>query len=109
MHDYIRDSDLMVIPSSAEGFGLVALEAWHHEKPIVAFDVPALNKIMESGVDGELVAPFDVDQLRAKIGSLLADPARMQAMGRAGKRKQTRIYGLDAMCERTIEVYRRLV
>jgi len=105
MHDYLRDSDLAVIPSAAEGFGLVVLEAWHHAKPVLAFDVPAINEIVESGTDGVLVTPFDTRQLLERIKALLADPARMQAMGNAGKRKQVETYGLDAMCEATIKVY----
>jgi glycosyltransferase involved in cell wall biosynthesis len=109
MHDYIRDSDLILVLSAAEGFGLVVLEAWHHRKPVIAFDVPAINEIIESGVDGELIAPFDTDQLLAKLQVLLRDPARMQALGDAGKRKQIESYGLSAMCERTIGVYRRLI
>ncbi len=109
MHDYIRDSDLVVIPSAAEGFGLVVLEAWRHGKPVVAFDVPAINEIIESGVDGELVAPFDTNQLSSRLRTLLLDPERMRALGGAGKRKQIESYGLNAMCERTIEVYQRLM
>jgi glycosyltransferase involved in cell wall biosynthesis len=105
MHDYIRDSDLMVIPSAAEGFGLVVLEAWHHSKPVVAFDVPAINEIVESGSDGELVAPFDTDGLKRVLSALLLDTDRLQRMGAAGKRKQSKSYGIDTMVDRTMSVY----
>ena len=60
IHDYIRDSDLMVLPSSAEGFGLVILEAWQHLKPVIAFDVPAPNEIISDKVNGRLVTAFDI-------------------------------------------------
>lgn len=109
MHDYIRDSDVMVLPSSGEGFGLVVLEAWHHGKPVVAFDVPAINEIVESGVDGILVRPFDTESLLAELRSLLASPATIQAMGEAGRAKQKRLYGIDAMTQRTIDVYREVM
>ena len=89
--------------------GLVVLEAWHHRKPVIAFDVPAINEIIESGVDGELVAPFDTDQLFARLRALLRNPERMQSLGDAGKRKQIEVYGLSAMAERTIAVYQRLM
>jgi glycosyltransferase involved in cell wall biosynthesis len=109
MHDYIRDSDVMVLPSSAEGFGLVVLEAWYHGKPVVAFDVPALNEIIESGVDGILVRPFDTESLLAELRSLLASADAMRDLGEAGRAKQRRLYDVEAMTERTIGVYRDVI
>lgn len=106
MHDYLRDSDVSVIPSAAEGFGVVVLESWAHGKPVVCFDVPALNEIINSGQDGILVKPFDTRHLLSSLTDLLSDPEKTKALGAAGKRKQLEIYGLDAMCERTIATYR---
>jgi glycosyltransferase involved in cell wall biosynthesis len=108
MHDYIRDSDLMVIPSVAEGFGLVVLEAWYHGKPVVAFNVPAINEIIESGVDGELIEPFDTEQLLGSLKDLLSAPERLRMLGASGKQKQAEQYGIAAMCDRTITVIRQL-
>jgi glycosyltransferase involved in cell wall biosynthesis len=109
VHDYIRDSDVMVIPSSAEGFGLVVLEAWYHARPVVAFDVPAINEVVEDGVDGILVAPFDTTSLLAALRELLADPARMRRLGEAGQRKQRAEYSLRTMCDRTIATYQSVL
>jgi glycosyltransferase involved in cell wall biosynthesis len=106
MHDYLRDSDLVVIPSAAEGFGLVVLEAWYQGKPVVAFDVPALNEIVESGVDGELVPPFDQGSLVETLRRLLSSAALRQVQGDAGQRKQVERYGLRAMTTATVEVMR---
>lgn len=109
MHDYIRDSDLMVIPSSAEGFGLVVLEAWHHAKPVVAFDVPAINEIVQSGTDGELVAPFNTAELLRVLRNVLSDPRKLSAMGAAGQRKQFTTYGIGPMSEKTITVFEHVL
>lgn len=109
MHDYIRDSDLMVIPSAAEGFGLVVLEAWHHAKPVVAFDVPAINEIVHRGEDGELVTPFNTSELLQRLKHVLADPRKLAAMGAAGQRKQVGTYGIGPMCEKTMAVYEQVL
>lgn len=103
MHDYIRDSDLMVIPSAAEGFGLVVLEAWHHAKPVVAFDVPAINEIIDDGVNGVLVEPFDERRLLEALSRLIGSSDAMQRMGDAGRNKQQEHYGLGKMVDRTID------
>jgi glycosyltransferase involved in cell wall biosynthesis len=109
MHDYIRDSDLMVIPSAAEGFGLVVLEAWHHATPVVAFDVPAINEIIDDGVNGILVKPFDVSRLLATIAQLLESPSYMRRMGNAGKNKQQAHYGVAKMVDRTLNQMKYVV
>lgn len=103
MHDYIRDSDLMVIPSAAEGFGLVVLEAWHHAKPVVAFDVPAINEIIDDGVNGILVKPFDEGKLRAALADLIATPDGMRKMGEAGRKKHQEQYRVEKMVDRTLD------
>ena len=108
VHDYIRDSDLMVVPSAAEGFGLVVLEAWYHSKPVVAFDVPAINEIIESGADGELVEPFDTTQLLGTLKNLLSSPERLRVLGKTGKEKLAKKYGIAAMTDRTISAMRQL-
>jgi glycosyltransferase involved in cell wall biosynthesis len=108
IHDYIRDSDIMVVPSAAEGFGLVVLEAWFHEKPVVAFAVPAINEIVEAGVDGELVEPFNQTALLETLRLLAADQGRQRTLGQNGKQKQKQFFGLEVMCDRTVTVLRSL-
>lgn len=108
MHDYIRDSDVMVVPSSAEGFGLVVLEAWHHARPVVAFDVPAINEIVSDGGDGYLIPAFDTEKLFACLNELLRDPLRVAELGKAGQEKLAEKYGIAAMCERTIQVFQEV-
>ncbi len=103
MHDYIRDSDLMVIPSAAEGFGLVVLEAWHHAKPVVAFDVPAINEVIDDGINGILVQPFDESKLLATLAELIASPEDMRKMGGAGQSKQREQYRVNKMVDLTLD------
>ena len=108
-HDYIQGSDLMVVPSSAEGFGLVVLEGWYHKKTVVAFDVPALNEIIVSEKDGILVKPFNTDELFDALCHLLENDERRQELGAAGHKKLLNDYTLESMIERTIAVYETVV
>lgn len=108
-HDYLRDSDLFVLPSAAEGFGAVILEAWHHALPVVAFDVPAPNEIVTDGMDGLLAEPYRVEALAAHIDALIADPGRRREMGRRGRETLARRFTIEAMTDRTIALYEEVL
>lgn len=109
VHDYVRDSDIMVLPSSAEGFGLVILEAWHHSKAVVAFDVPAPNEIICHGRTGCLVKPFDTNELFEAICNLFSQPHEMQRMGEAGNEVLKAKYSLASMTAKTLGLYEQVV
>lgn len=109
IHDYIRDSDLMVLPSAGEGFGLVVLESWYHGKPVVAFDVPAINEVIETGVDGVLVEPFSVELLKNTLINSISNKRLLSNLGENGKHKQSDVYSLKAMLESTIDAYSELI
>lgn len=104
VHAYINASDLMVIPSSAEGFGLVVLESWFHAKPVIAFNVPAINEIVDDGVDGILVSPFSESEFRAAIIKLLKDKNLSQQYGLSGQIKQNNLYDITTMTNKTMIV-----
>ena len=109
MHDYIRDSDLMVLPSSAEGFGLVILEAWEHAKPVIAFDVPAPNEIIIDKKNGCLVKPFDTQSLFDSINGILSDTKTLEDMGKHGYMTLKEKYSLTSMSDQTLLLYEQVI
>ena len=108
VHAYIDASDVMVIPSSAEGFGLVVLESWFHAKPVIAFDVPAINEIIDDGIDGILVSPFSQSKLLAAIIKILKDKNLSKQYGLSGQSKQSKLYDIETMTNRTMTVLNEL-
>ena len=55
---------LLVLPSAAEGFGLVLIEAMAARVPVVATDVPGIRDVVRDGVNG-LLAGLDDEQALA--------------------------------------------
>lgn len=87
---------LLVVPSVwPEPFGMVGPEAMAHAKPVVAFDVGGIRDWLEHGVTGYLVPSRDIRQLAERIEQLLAEPELAQRMGRAGREKAFRLYGME--------------
>jgi len=107
--EYIRllnACDLVVIPSRNEPFGLVLLEAWSAEKPVVACDVGGLSENVDTFVNGIKVLP-DPGSLAWGIGKLLGDPVNGQMLGRRGRAKVNRQFLWSPIANRMTESYAR--
>ena len=97
---------IVVVPSLGEGFGMVALEAMERGRAVVASAVGGLPEIVADGTTGVLVPPADPRALAAALASLLADPDRGAAMGRAGRRRALEAFSQERCTARIDELYR---
>ncbi|MBI3046786.1 MAG: N-acetyl-alpha-D-glucosaminyl L-malate synthase BshA [Acidobacteria bacterium] len=80
-------SDLFLLPSAQESFGLAALEAMACEVPVVASRVGGLPEVIEHGVSGFLHPPEALDEMAASALMLLTDEARHEAIATAACRR----------------------
>jgi glycosyltransferase involved in cell wall biosynthesis len=74
----------------------VFLEAMAAGLPVVAGRAAAVPETVGDGGAARLVNPADPAALAAVLDHLLADPARRQAMGEAGRRRAEQ-FGTDAV------------
>jgi len=65
--NYMIESDIMIIPSRWEGFGLVAIEGLSYGMPIVVSDVPGINEIVQNSEVCILYKPEDLSHLALSI------------------------------------------
>lgn len=100
--------DMVVIPSRNEPFGLVLLEAWSAEKPVVASCVGGLSENITNSVDGITVHP-DPGSLASGILALLHEPHNAIAYGRRGRRKVEEQFLWEPIAERVTDLYCRLL
>jgi starch synthase len=96
---------VFVCPSVYEPFGLINLEAMACETAVVASAVGGILEVVEDGKTGLLVEPGRPDALARAIRTLLADPARRRAMGRAGRERVEAHFSWASVAARTREVY----
>jgi glycosyltransferase involved in cell wall biosynthesis len=108
--EYIRllnACDFVVIPSRNEPFGLVLLEAWSAEKPVVASDVGGLSENIDPFVNGIKANP-DPDSLSWGIHSLINDPSNAEVLGRRGRGKVDRMFLWSPIAQRMTDIYSRV-
>ncbi|MDQ5820210.1 MAG: glycosyltransferase family 4 protein [Actinomycetota bacterium] len=105
LHERFARAAVVVCPSISEGFGVVCAEAMAHGKPVVASAVGGLRGLVDDERTGLLVAPGDVEALRAAIQRLLDDPELRARLGSAARRKISGMCGWDSVTQRTLEAY----
>jgi glycosyltransferase involved in cell wall biosynthesis len=100
--------DVAVLPSLVgEGSPAVVKEAMAAGVAVIATRVGGVGEILEDGVQGLLVASGDEDALAAAVESLLRDPDRRRALGRAGSAR-AKEFSMQQMINRTHDVYAML-
>jgi glycogen(starch) synthase len=85
--DLLAACDIFAMPSRTDSFGIVYLEAWTYEKPVIGARTWAIRDVIDHGKDGMLVPFGDVQALAQAIKRLIDQPAARRAMGVAGKKK----------------------
>ena len=71
-------SDLFLLPSEKESFGLAALEAMAHGVPVVCSDIGGLPEVIENGISGFLCPVGDINAMAEKVNYLLGDKERLK-------------------------------
>ncbi len=87
--------DLLVINSSAEPFGLVAVEAMASGTPVLATATGGLAEIIEHNQNGWLVPFGDEKALAAALVSLARQPALRHRLAEQGEKSATLRFSAD--------------
>jgi glycogen(starch) synthase len=104
---YLRNADVLVLPSRYEELGSVLLEAMHAGLPIVATRTGGIPEVIRHGENGLLCEPGDPHGLAAAIDRVLSDGELARALS-AEAESAARRYGWPALAERVLDLYREV-
>ena len=107
---YYVASEICVVPSLYEGFGLPAAEAMSCQLPVVTTSGGALPEVVgEDGDTGIMVPPADPDALAVAIKRLLDDESLRRKMGEAGRKRVESKFTWEQAGRETLEAYEELL
>src|SRR6185437_14486559 len=85
VHEKLAISDLMLLPSHLESFGLAALEAMACEVPTIATNAGGVPEVIEDGKNGFLAPVGDLDRMSQCAIEILSDEKRLREMGKLAR------------------------
>ncbi|HET9177845.1 MAG TPA: glycosyltransferase family 1 protein [Terriglobia bacterium] len=99
-------AELVVMPSTSEGFGLPVAEAMACGTPVVCSNAASLSEVGGDAV--EYFDPYSVEDMAAAIERVLDSPARRAEMGEKGLRQAAK-FTWEECARKHLEVYRRVL
>ena len=105
---YYNSSDLVVIPSLYESFGLVSLEGFATKKPIIASNAGGLPSIIVNEVNGILFESSNVADLSDKINLILSDKLLRDQIAKQAFLDVNK-YSWDTTANQVFQVYENLL
>ncbi len=109
IHELLSCSDVFLLPSETESFGLAALEAMASGAPVVATRVGGLPELIDEGETGHLLALGDVEGMADATLSLLSDAERRSRMRQAGIDVARTRYSSERVVPQYERLYEELV
>lgn len=106
--EYIRASDIFVLPSFYEGLPNVIIEALLVGTPVIATNVSGVPEIIEDDVTGLLVKPRDKKSLRHAMIRMIADPSLRVRLAEEAIKKAD-YFGVERMLTQYEALYNELV
>jgi N-acetyl-alpha-D-glucosaminyl L-malate synthase BshA len=107
--DYLSASDVLLLPSEQESFGLAALEAMACEVPVIATRVGGIPEVVTDGETGYLSELGDVDKMAGDAARLLSDEPLRRGMAVRARESALERYSTDLVIPQYISFYERIL
>jgi len=101
----IATSNALLFPSLCEGFGLVILEAFSQNRPVLASDIRPMSDIITHEKTGYLLNPYDEKLWAEYILKLVKNPQEANIIGKNGNELLQTKYNSELMYKKIVSMY----
>ena len=107
--DYLGVSDVFLLPSELESFGLAALEAQACELPVIATRIGGIPEVVSDGETGYLSEIGDIEKMAADTIRLLRDEEMRRTFGKRGRELAVERYSTEKIIPEYISFYENVL
>lgn len=101
--------DVYVNSSISEAGGVAIIEAMAREKPVIAFEIGAINSLVKNGLNGFLVKAGDIDALASIIKKCFHEPGLISSLGKNACDFVKNNFSLDGLIENYKNLYEKIL
>lgn len=98
-------TDILLLTSLWESFGLVFVEANACGVPAIGPNIPGVRYAIAHGETGYLIDSKNPEQIAARLDELMSAPEKRHAMGRRGLERARKLFGLERLIQQTESLY----
>lgn len=103
--EYLKKSDIFILPSEAESFGRVYIEALASSNAVVAVEDTGIYGLFENNKEVVYMKKNSVDSLRGILNSLLNDKGKIRELKLNGYRRVEKNYTWEKVSDTYLEIY----
>ncbi|MGJ4940731.1 glycosyltransferase [Bradyrhizobium sp. HKCCYLS1011] len=107
VRDLLKQADIFVLTSFAEGVPVVLMEAMAAGVPVITTRIAGIPELVEDGKSGLLISPGDAGATAAAIHQLVEDPSLRTRLATAGRRKVEQEFDIGAEARRFAAILAR--
>jgi len=104
LESFYNAAELLVMPSTYEPFGMVAIECMACNTPAVVTSRGGLKDFLVDGEDSLIVDPLDIEAMAGAIVRLLKDKSLYEALSRKGYEKAYSTFTWERIAESTLKI-----
>ena len=105
----LAESNALLFPSLIEGFGLVMLESFQQNTPVIVSDIAPMSEIIENKQTGLLIDPHKEEKWADAITNFIRNPQESERLGKNGKLILNTKYNQKLFYENLIKMYEYLL
>ncbi len=109
MLDVYRAADIFLMPSTAEAFGMMAMEAMACGKPVLVFDGTALPETVFAPEGGIAVPQGDIDAFAHELEELISNREKRLKLGEQARKLAELHYNVDDYVSKIIDAYKEVI